>query len=158
MCYPGAAICPLALIEYFSNLNPVDLDLWFFFVPIIPLVISWTADIKHFTHLLNRVFRPMCCYKLVFLLSFLEKMVIAFFNISVSNRASANSFSKAWIRFSSSVKLLLPLPGKLSSPASRNCLRHFVIKLICIPSSSLRDFTVSPPRLHCTTSSLKALS
>jgi len=58
--------------------------------------------------------------KLVDLPSLLEKMLTAFFNISLSIWASLSSFFRRIISFCSDVKLAFPFPEKLPSPCCSN--------------------------------------
>lgn len=60
-----------------------------------PTIIAAFTNFKYLTHLFNWKFVSVFHYKLENFLSFFEKMPTAFFNISRSNSASLNRFSKS---------------------------------------------------------------
>ena len=80
-----------------------------------PAIITAFGHLKHFTHHLNGKSGSVITYELVDLPSLLEKMLTAFFKMSLSILASRSSFCNRAFSFSKSVILGFPFPGKLLS-------------------------------------------
>lgn len=86
-------------------------------------------------HFFNRKYLLMIFNKNVFHRSLLEKMPIAFFNISRSNSTSFSFFSNRWIFSCSGDNFRCPFPGKLPAPNSSCSLRYLYNRVNLIPSS-----------------------
>src|SRR5690606_179433 len=90
-----------------------------------PTVKTTTANVQHFAHLLNGIYLSVLLYEPVYGPSPLEKMAMAFFNISRSSSVSLNFLRKTLNSCSSG--LFLGLSVKSLFPLSRVFLRHFLI-------------------------------
>ena len=90
----GTSVCvadvlPNSLYFLRQYFFPLDTFCRFTRLPVIKCI---EANLETITHLLNSKFFLMRLYERIFFLSLEEKMLIAFFKMSRSMRASANSF------------------------------------------------------------------
>ena len=112
---PWAAVGLIALVK---DIHDLDQQL-FILLPACrrsaakPFVITGSAHLKYFAHHLNGKTGSVIAHKLVDFPSLLEKMLTAFFKMSLSILASRSSFRKRAFSLSRSVILGFPLPGKL---------------------------------------------
>ena len=112
---PRATVGLIALFKDIHNLDQQLLVL----LPAVrwsaakPFVITGSAHLKYFAHHLNGKTRTVIAHKLVDFPSLLEKMLTAFFKMSLSILASRSSLRNRAFSFSRSVILGFPLPGKL---------------------------------------------
>ncbi len=108
---------------------------------------TWTY-FQNFTYLLNRKLFLARAHERKFFLSLVEKMLIAFFNISRSMVTSRNSRLGAASFFSASICFRLPFPGKAMSLFSRYWLLQIDSYCGEIPSSSATSFTLFRAKLN----------
>lgn len=137
-CHPRATI---GLITSFKNAH----DLCQKFFILLPaegwttfqlLIIAAFSHLKYFAHLLNGKSGAVIAYKLIDFPSLLEKMLTAFFKISLSILASRSSLLSLATSLSRSVIFGFPLPGKLFFSYRWYSLRHRYNNSGRIPNSS----------------------
>jgi len=80
----------------------------------------------------------MIPYEPEYLLSLLEKMLMAFFNMSRSICVSSSSFFKLASSCSAALRITFPFPGKLLPCLLENSFRHLYSKVTLISSSFAR--------------------
>ncbi len=131
----------VSLIAFFKGIHDLNQQL-FILLPAgrwsatKPFIITGSAHLKCFAHHLNGKTGTVIAHKLVDFPSLLEKMLTAFFKISLSILASRSSFRKRAFSFSRSVILGFPLPGKLLFSYFWYSLRHRYNNSGRIPNSS----------------------
>src|SRR5690606_11244040 len=147
---PWTTVCTvtgfIAVLYFFQKVFP-SLDSGGVLIPILPIIITATAHLHYFAHLLNRKITPIICYKSISFRSPLEKMLMAFLRISLSIVASFKAFLNNL--FSCSRFLLVSL--EMRSPPRFNpsirelnleSLRHLPSIDSFIPSSFAADAAV----------------
>ena len=113
-CHPGTTI---GLITFFKNVHDLC-QKSFILLPsggwttFQPLIVAAFSHLKYFAHHLNGKSAAVIAYELVDFPSLLEKMLTAFFKISLSIFASRSSFCKRAFSLSKSVNFGFPCPGK----------------------------------------------